>query len=152
MNSWCLLLLGVVILGLHGCGQDPDAPPAPVDIEVAAQLWNTPEKQWSDADLHRLVAGERLYRKRCAGCHLSSGEGQLTLGAPALKNSAVAKGPAGELATTVLFGRSTMPAFRNSMNDTDLALILSYVRNAWGNQQGNLVADTDVAVMRSTGK
>jgi cytochrome c oxidase subunit 2 len=146
------LLAGAVVLGLYGCGQGADAPTETADLEAAAQVWNTPDKQWSETGLQQLLDGERLYRKRCAGCHLSSGEGQLTLGAPALKNSAVAKGPARGLMTTVLFGRGTMPAFGKSINDADLALILSYVRNAWGNQQGDLIAAADVAAARATGK
>ena len=146
------LLSGLVVLALCGCGQNTNAPMEPIDLEVAAQTWNTPDKQWDEAELHRLVEGGHLYRKRCAGCHLSTGEGQLTLGAPALRNSAVAKGPVEGLITTVLFGRGTMPAFRKSLQDADLALILSYVRNAWGNQQGNLIATAEVAAVRTAGK
>jgi len=146
-----ILLLAVVLLCLSGCDQDPGAPPQAVDFAVAAQRWNTPGKQWSQVELQQLLEGERLYRKRCAGCHLAGGEGQLTLGAPALGNSAVAKGPAGELARTVLFGRGTMPAFRSSLQDVELAPILSYVRNAWGNQQGGLISRADVAAARAAG-
>ena len=152
MRCLNIFLPGVIAACLCGCGQDPDAPPPPVDLELAAQAWNTSDKQWSDAELQQLVAGERLYRKRCAGCHLSTGNGQLSIGAPALKNSAVATGPAKGLMETVLFGRATMPAFRKSINDADVALILSYVRNAWGNQQGDLIVVADVAATRSAGK
>jgi mono/diheme cytochrome c family protein len=45
-----------------------------------------------------------------------------------------------------------MPAFRKSLQDADLALILSYVRNAWGNQQGNLITMAEVAAVRAAGK
>ena len=128
------LLAGAVVPGLYGCGQGADAPTETAGLEVAAQVWNTPDKQWSETGLQQLL------------------DGQLTLGAPALKNSAVAKGPARGLLTTVLFGRGTMPAFGKSINDADLALILSYVRNAWGNQQGDLIAAADVAAARATGK
>lgn len=137
---------------MSGCGQAPDAPPQAVDLAVAAQTWNTPEKQWSEVELQQLAEGERLYRKRCAGCHLSSGEGQLTLGAPALRNSVVVKGAAGELAGTVLFGRGSMPAFRTALQDDELAPILSYVRNAWGNQQGGLISQAEVAAVRAAGQ
>jgi len=146
-----ILPLAVVLLCLSGCDQDPGAPSQAVDLAVAAQLWNTPEKQWSQVELQQLLEGERLYRKRCAGCHLSSGEGQLTPGAPALRNSAVAKGPAGELARTVLLGRGSMPAFRTSLQDAELAPILSCVRNARGNQQGGLISRADVAAARAAG-
>ena len=146
-----ILSLAVVLLCLSGCNQDPGAPAQAVDLAVAAELWNTPEKQWSQVELQQLLEGERLYRQRCAACHLSSGAGQLTLGAPALRNSAVAKGPAGELARTVLLGRGSMPAFRSSLQDAELAPILSYVRNAWGNQQGALISRADVAAARAAG-
>ena len=96
----CLLLTAVVV-GLYGCDRSTNAPVESVDLDVAAQQWNTLDKLWIETELQQLVTGEQLYRKRCAGCHLSSGEGQLTLGAPALKNSAVAKGPAEGLMTTV---------------------------------------------------
>jgi cytochrome c oxidase subunit 2 len=142
----------ILLLCLSGCTQEPDAPPQAIDLAVAAQTWNTPEKQWSEAELQQLVKGEHQYRKRCGGCHLSSGEGQLTLGAPALRNSAVVKGPAGELAKTVLFGRGSMPAFRMSLQDAELAQILSFMRNAWGNQQGDVITMADVAAVRAAGK
>jgi len=138
----------LLVFMLFGCGQGSNAPAEPVDLVIAAQAWNTPDRQWSEAQLLQLVDGERLYRKRCAGCHLSTGEEQLTLGASALKNSAVAKGPVNGLIMTVLFGRGTMPAFRTSLQDTDLALVLSCVRNAWGNQQGDLIAASEVAAAR----
>jgi mono/diheme cytochrome c family protein len=54
--------------------------------------------------------------------------------------------------TTVLFGRGTMPAFGKSINDADVALILSCVRNTWGNQQGDLIDAADVAAVRAAGK
>ena len=68
-NGWILLIsfvdanntvkklwLPVVFSCLSGCDQDPGA----------AQLWNTPEKPWSQVELQQLLEGERLYRKRCA--------------------------------------------------------------------------------------
>ena len=152
MNRLRCCLAVVVVLALCGCGQDSDVPPEPVDLEAAAQQWHTTDRHWSDAALIQLVEGERLYRKRCAACHLASGAGQLTIGAPALKNSAVVTGPAGGLLETVLFGRGSMPAFRKSINDTDLAAILSYVRNAWGNERSDLVTAAELAVVREAGK
>ena len=50
-----ILPLAVVLLCLSGCGQDPGAPPQAVDLAVAAQLWNTPEKQWTQAELQRVL-------------------------------------------------------------------------------------------------
>jgi cytochrome c oxidase subunit 2 len=150
MSSLCNWLTVLVAVGLCGCGQGSNAPPAPVDLEAAAQQWNTADRQWNDAALTQLVEGERLYRKRCAACHLATGGGQLTIGAPPLKNSAVVTGPAVSLMETVLFGRGSMPAFRTSINDADLAAILSYERNAWGNDRGDLVTAAELAAVRAS--
>jgi cytochrome c oxidase subunit 2 len=152
MSNFRFLLLAAAVLCLCGCGQGPNAPPEPVDLEAAAQQWNTADRQWNDAALTQLVEGERLYRKRCAACHLATGGGQLTIGAPALKNSAVVTGPVRGFMETVLFGRGSMPAFRTSINDADLAAILSYERNAWGNDRGDLVTAAELAAVRDSRK
>ena len=65
----------LLVFMLFGCGQGSNAPAEPVDLVIAAQAWNTPDRQWSEAQLLQLVEGERLYRKRCAGCHLSRVQG-----------------------------------------------------------------------------
>jgi mono/diheme cytochrome c family protein len=66
-----------------------------------------------------------------------------------LKGSAVARGFTDILIETVLFGRATMPAFRMSLDDAGLAMILSYVRNAWGNDMQDVVQASRVAALRS---
>lgn len=152
MNIIRCLSIVAAILFQSACGKAPETPTEPVDLLVAAQTWNTVDKTWSETELYQLANGQLLYRKRCAGCHLSSGEGQLTLGAPALKNSAVATGTAELLITTVLSGRGSMPAFRRSMTDADLAAVLSYIGNAWGNSRGDVITESGVATVRNSGK
>ena len=152
MNVLRCLAVVAAMLFQCSCDKAAETPAEPVDLVVAAQTWNTVDKTWGDEELHQLVNGRILYKKRCAGCHLSSGEGQLTLGAPALKNSAVATGTTELLITTVLSGRGSMPAFRRSMTDADLAAILSYVGNAWGNSRGDVITASGVAAVRNLGK
>ncbi|MEN8206808.1 MAG: cytochrome c [Pseudomonadota bacterium] len=137
--------LSVILL----CACDKgSAPPAKVDIELAAKTWNTAQRTWSEPDLYLLEKGRSLYQKNCAACHLSSGEGQQTIGAPALKGSVVATGPAEALITTVLNGRNSMPAFGHAVDDVDLAAILSYVRNAWGNNAAEVIGAAAVTSAR----
>ena len=131
---------------LSACEEGP-APPAKVDIEVAARTWNTAQKTWSESDLYILEEGRRLYQGNCAACHLSSGEGQQTIGAPALKGSALARGPDELLIALVLDGRNVMPAFRTSLDEVSLAAILSYVRNAWGNDTAEVIEAATVAAL-----
>ena len=139
-----ICLLSVMLLS--ACEQG-SAPPAKVDIKEAARTWNTARKTWSEPDLYQLEEGRILYQRNCAGCHLSSGTGQQTIGAPALKGSAVAKGPVDALIALVLDGRNVMPAFRSTVDEPSLAAILSYVRNAWGNNTAVVIETATVATL-----
>jgi len=96
---------------------------------------------WQAAQIQQLERGQRLYRQKCAACHLASGQVQATLGAPALKGSAVVAGPAEAHIAIVLHGRSngSMPAFGQSLDARAIADIVSYERNAWGNHDASLV-------------
>ena len=99
-----------------------------------------------------LESGKSLCRGRCAACHQQTDTGSTTIGAAALKDSALARGSADPLTGAVLFGRATMPAFRTSLDDAELALILSYLRNAWGNNMQELLQAPQVAAIRPAGR
>ena len=145
---WPMLLTGVLVHAA-GCGHGSGGSAEPVDLDQAVLEWSGKGRQWSDEELLVLEGGKRLYRERCAGCHQRAGTGSAVIGAPALKGSAVAKGDPDILIETVLFGRATMPAFRMSVDDEELARILSYVRNAWGNGSQDLVPASRVAALRA---
>ena len=139
----------MVLLMISGCGDVSKTDAEPFDPVKAAQVWNTADKTWDAEELEILEGGKSLYRGRCAGCHQLMGTGSTTIGAPALKGSAIARGSADILITTVLFGRNSMPAFRMSLDDAGLAMILSYVRNAWGNDMQDVVQVSRVAAIRA---
>ncbi len=143
------VILVMASLVLTACG-DPSGTGAEVfDPGMAAQAWNTPDKTWNTDDLEILENGKSLYKGRCSGCHQQAGTGSTTIGAPALKGSAVARGSTDILIRTVLFGSGSMPAFRMSLDDAGLAKILSYVRNAWGNDMQDIVQVSRVAEIRA---
>jgi len=139
----------MVLLMISGCGDMSNTDAEPFDPGKAEQMWNTAEKTWDMEELKILEGGKSLYQGRCAGCHQLTGTGSTTIGAPALKGSAVARGSTDILIETVLFGRASMPAFRMSLDDAGLAMILSYVRNAWGNDVQELVHASRVAALRA---
>ncbi len=60
-------------------------------------------------------------------------------------------GPAAPLVTTVLNGRAGMPAFKDDINDADLAAIITYVRTSWGNK-GKPVTAAEIAAIRTKAK
>lgn len=143
-------VLILVIILLSACGEAPDATPPVFDAVAAAAAWNSESKTWTAEELQLLDRGKRLYTGRCAGCHLGSGEGQMVVGAPALRGSAMVKGNITPYIKLVLKGRSAMPGFSRSLKDDELAAILSYERNAWGNARGDLVSPDAVKAVRDT--
>ncbi|MBI4356552.1 MAG: cytochrome c oxidase subunit II [Gammaproteobacteria bacterium] len=78
--------------------------------------------------------GKAIYEKNCMTCHQGTGEG--VPGAfPALKGGRVATGPIKQHIQTVLWGveGTAMQAFKEQLNDVELAAVITYERNAWGN-------------------
>lgn len=97
--------------------------------------------------------GEKLYLSTCAACHQPTGEG-VPPTFPALKGSAIVKGPLSAHMNRVLNGKpgTAMPAFRDQFNDEELAAILTYERNAWGNNTGITVTPLMVKQQRNKPK
>ena len=91
--------------------------------------------------------GETAYKSYCAACHQPNGEG---LGAfPALKNSAIATGDIAAHMQIVIKGKAgtAMAAF-NYLSDEDLAAVITYERNAWGNDTGDLLTPEKIKESR----
>lgn len=84
-----------------------------------------------------LKQGQAVYENNCADCHRSNGEG-LPVKFPALKGNAFVMGDPKPVLDTVLHGRKgklgQMPAWHEFLNDQDMAGVVSYIRQAWGNQ------------------
>ena len=84
-----------------------------------------------------LVEQGRTWYTVCAGCHQSDGRGLAAL-APTLRGTQTVLGAPDALIDIVLNGRDVDPAFPSmpplaGMPDDQLAGILTYVRQAWGN-------------------
>ncbi|WP_455234822.1 c-type cytochrome [Thiogranum longum] len=119
------------------------------DQATAMAQWNNAAKTWSDSELRVLEKGRTLYKHNCAACHLVSGEGQSTLGAPPLAGSAVVTGPAASHIRLVLEGRASMPPFGTLLDDAEIAALVSYERNAWGNNTARIVTGLQVREQRA---
>ena len=102
------------------------------------------DKEWSLDEL--MARGEQVYERACAACHMPTGAGMPPV-FPALKGSAIATGaPAGHIAIVVDGKPGTaMAAFGKQLSAVDLAAVLTYERNAWGNAVGDRVTPQDVA-------
>lgn len=105
------------------------------------------------------TTGRSLYLDNCTACHMENGRGQR--GAfPALKGSAIAQGRDPDTAIRLILGgspaastagnpnRFAMPAFAGKLSDREIAELMSYLRQAWGNSAAE-VSRRDVAGVRS---
>lgn len=95
--------------------------------------------------------GEQVYGTRCAMCHQVNGEG-IPGAFPALAGQGVSIDPTRKLehVSVVVHGRSgtAMQAFGPQLSLKELAAVITYERNAWGNNTGETVQAAEVqAVM-----
>ena len=102
---------------------------------VAAQAAAAVDREWSMDEL--MAKGEQVYNTNCAACHQANGLG-LAPTFPAIAGSAIATGDIEAHLAMVLDGKpgTAMAAYRNVLNDADLAAVLTYQRNSWGNAAG----------------
>ncbi len=97
-----------------------------------------------------MAMGKKQFNQNCAACHQANGEGIPPI-YPALRGSSVAVGsPISRHIDIVLHGipGSAMQAFKDQLNDTQLAAIITYERNAWGNNTGDVIQPSDVHKQR----
>ena len=104
-------------------------------------------KEWTLDEL--LVRGEKAYLTNCAACHQPNGEGLPPM-FPPLKGSKIATGPAAGHIGIVVNGKpgTAMAAFGKQLSEVDLAAIITYERNAWGNKLGDMVTPKDILAFK----
>ena len=108
-----------------------------------------PNKTYTLAELQQ--RGQKVYLSNCAACHQPTGKGGGPF--PALDGSKVVNGPIAEHVDIVLHGKSAgsvqMPAWGPTLNDVEIAAVITYERNAWGNHTGDVLQPRDVAAARN---
>ncbi|WP_218871187.1 cytochrome c oxidase subunit II [Chitinibacter bivalviorum] len=108
----------------------------------AKAMQDDPNKAWSDNDL--LARGRQVYEANCATCHQADGKGSGPF--PALAGSKIANGSKADHLHIVLNGKNAMPNW-GSLSDVEIAAVLSYERNSWGNK-AEMVHPSDVKTAR----
>ena len=114
------------------------------------ELTTPPDRAWTLSDL--AMQGEQVYNRVCVACHQANGEG-IPGAFPALKGSAVVMGDIGKHIDVVMNGRTgtAMQAFSEQLNPTDVAAVISYERNAWGNDTGDMVTPQEIQLWKQVG-
>lgn len=99
-----------------------------------------------------MAKGQTIYVERCSVCHQVNGEGMANV-FPAIKNSPIVKGDLVKHIDIVLHGKAgtAMQAFANQLNEEEIAAVVTYERNAWGNDSGESVQAAQVKQVLTTG-
>ena len=92
--------------------------------------------------------GKKVYADNCAACHMPDGKGNPAMGVKAIAGGAIANGPLAAHIALVLHGKGIMPAWGNQLNDADLAAVITFERNSFGNHTGDLVQPAQIKAAR----
>ncbi len=114
--------------------------------KAAAAVAEDPSKTYSLAELK--TKGQQVYDANCSACHQATGKG-LAPAFPPLDGSKIATGPIAEHIGIVLNGKAgtAMSAWRQ-LSDTEIAAVVTFERNNWGNAVGDLVQPSVIRAMR----
>ena len=92
---------------------------------------------------------ERLYGANCAGCHGAGGRGGAALGLANPTYLALASDDVIRRTVSDGIPGTPMPAFGTQLNDADIAALVTYERNSFGNQTGDIVQPSAVKAARA---
>ncbi|GGQ04194.1 cytochrome c oxidase subunit 2 [Shewanella litoralis] len=150
------------------CGKDHGFMPIVVNALSEADFdnWLVEQKQLAETEAAAAAAsmsqtlsledlskqGEQVYLARCAACHQPNGAG-LPGVFPSLIGSPMIKGPVQGHLDIVINGKpgTAMQAFAKQLSAQDIAAVITYERNAWGNNSGDAVQAADVGNFSSNG-
>jgi cytochrome c oxidase subunit 2 len=143
------------------CGKDHGFMPIVVEVVSAEKYaaWvgeqkkkmaaaaEDPDKKWNLAELRS--RGAKVYAATCVACHQANGQGVKGT-FPALDGSQLVNGPKGRQIEIVLNGKqgTAMAPFGRQLSDTDLAAVITFTRNNWGNKTGELIQPSEIRSAR----
>lgn len=113
--------------------------------EAAAKA-DDPAKVWTLVDLK--ARGEKVYAANCVACHQASGKGAGPI--KPLDGSAIVLNTDHNAQIQVLLNGAlagAMPAWK-SLSDTEIAAVITYSKNNWSNQTGQIVQPAEVLAAR----
>ena len=114
--------------------------------EEAIKLAELTEKEWSLTELTE--RGEGVYQKNCVACHQMNGEGLPPI-FPALAGSDIVMFDKNRNVEILMEGvqGAAMQSFANQLSEVDMAAVITYTRQAWGNAEngdGEYVVPSDI--------
>ncbi len=147
------------------CGKDHAYMPVVVEVRLEAEFdkWIDDQrlakelssgqavadrnKTWTMAEL--MPIGEQVFLTHCATCHESTGVGQ-GVTYPALAGGEIPNGPLEVHIDLVMNGKggTEMQSWAPQLSDRELAAVITYERNAWGNSTNDVVQPKTIYATR----
>lgn len=105
------------------------------------------------------AAGQKVYSQNCSSCHGTNGAGMPGMAPPLVGNDFVT-GDAKQVVDTVLNGKTgeitvngqkyngTMPPWKATLSNKDVADVVTYIRSALGTNHAGAVKEADVAKLK----
>jgi len=114
--------------------------------EAAFRMAELTEKEWSVSELTE--RGEGVYLKNCVACHQVNGQG-ITGIFPKLAGSDIVLNDKARNIEILMEGvqGAAMQSFANQLSEVDMASVITYTRQAWGNAEngdGEIVVPKDI--------
>jgi cytochrome c oxidase subunit 2 len=111
--------------------------------DEARRVYETVGKTWTMAEL--METGEKVYQQNCLTCHQANGQG-IPPAFPSLVGQGLAIGPIADHIDIVINGKAgtAMQAFAAQLNPAEIAAVVTYERNAWGNNVGDMAQPREV--------
>jgi cytochrome c oxidase subunit 2 len=105
------------------------------------------DREWTLDEL--VERGKGVYGTYCVACHQANGQG-IPPAFPAIAGGVISTGPIEGHMDRVMHGKpgTAMQAFAAQLNDVDLAAVITYERNAFGNNKGDLVQPSQIKAAR----
>jgi len=138
-------------------------------VKLAAEA-EAATKDYSKDEL--IKHGEGIFNARCAACHQATGKGIPGVFPPLvegetfanqdtvkrltergfIKDGKIVMGPKDKHLDIVMHGipGTAMQALGEQMSDLDVAAVITYERNNWGNKAGDMVQPAEVAALRKS--
>jgi cytochrome c oxidase subunit 2 len=116
------------------------------EMKKLAAKADDPAKVWTLSDITQ--RGEKVYAANCAACHQAGGKAAGPI--KALDGSAVVLDADKNKQIAVLLNgqnNGAMPSWK-ALSDTDIAAVITYTKNHWSNQTGQIVQPAEVLAMR----
>jgi cytochrome c oxidase subunit 2 len=111
--------------------------------EAAAAVRELSKKTFTLDEL--MAQGKEAYDRSCAACHQVNGQGIAGV-FPSMIGGAITTGDITSHIDIVVNGKAgtAMQAFGGQLSEVDIAAIVTYERNAWGNNTGDVVQPIDI--------